>query len=192
MYIPNNLPIEYIIPYVYIKYNTINKVTDLLNRMNLNNTKYNRKWLNTCIQNMIDEKWINGIKVKNSKYEIYDRCSLDPGTFSKYNYNDINFLMHKDGCNNLALIKYYITLIRTINYKSHVGCCSLDSLSEKSGLSKLTVMKYNKILESSEIIYFRRFKNKMLCNRYGLYDDKVFVDIMANKVLTRYRYSGIV
>ena len=188
MYIPNNLPLDYVVPYVYInnKYNkSIITVTELLNDMNLKNTTTNRRWLNNIIQLMIDNKWINALKIKNSKYELYERYKLSPKSFKSYSFKDINTLMHIDGYDTVALVKYYIILVRTINYKTRVGCHSLNSLSEESGYNVLTLIKYNKLLEDNHIIYYVRFKNKMICNRYGLYGDRDLIDIEANKIKMR-------
>ena len=177
IYIPNQLPLDYVVPFVYIinKWSGIITVTTLLKEMGIKNIYNNRKWLNDSIQEMIDQGWINAKKIKNSKYELGEPNVYEPGSFRSYKFNDIDLLMHIKECNPIMLVKYYIVLVGSINYKTHIGFCSLDTLSERAGINLLTAIKYNKILAKNGIIYYERFKNMGVCNRYGLYDDREFV-----------------
>ena len=77
--------------------------------------------------------------------------------------------------NRLSIATYYIILRNTINYYTHVGYTSQYKLMQYANISKLTIIKYNKILEDHEIIYMVHSKKKNIHNRYGLYEYKADV-----------------
>ena len=110
-------------------------------------------------------------------------------------------------------MRYYIFVIGTINwnitvylsngeYKNGiVGNFTIDYLAEKVGISKRSVIEYNKILEKEKLLYVYRQKDfvidddnniKSLSNIYGRYCDMEYIEAFANnqkKHKQSYRYT---
>lgn len=89
------------------------------------------------------------------------------------------------------LIRYYITLIGTINNNTKVGFTPIEALADKSFVSESSIKTYyNNILEELELIYIHRgnkcIRNKdgsasNLGNTYGRYENKDLVIKNANE-----------
>ena len=60
--------------------------------------------------------------------------------------------------NLVKMYGYYIKLLSTLNINSRVGYHSLDTLSEKFGISKGTLVTYNSELEKRNLISIHRRK----------------------------------
>lgn len=111
-------------------------------------------------------------------------------------YFIMNYVSEKGrrGIDRLSMLRYYISLIGSINYNqgiyidatgrqknNFVGYMSQEYLYKLSGISKNSLIKFNKILESNKIIYiYHHKKNKQeddgsyraVTNHYGRYEDK--------------------
>lgn len=111
-------------------------------------------------------------------------------------YFIMNYVSDKGrrGIDRLSMLRYYINLIGSINYNqgiyidatgrqknNFVGYMSQKYLYKLSGISKNSLIKFNKILESNKIIYiYHHKKNKQeddgsyraVTNHYGRYEDK--------------------
>lgn len=126
------------------------------------------------------------------------RFIMNYGKTGKYGESQIN---------NLALLRYFIFLISTINfsegvyidvagntYNNFVGYQSHKYLSDNVGISENTLIKFNTILEENNIVYFKRNnKNRItlsgdfrsLRNHYGRYKDKEYIDKFNDQYLLK-------
>lgn len=108
-----------------------------------------------------------GTELKRNKYELYGNKCED---CYAVDYYDIDMIMHvPEKCNRLDLVDYYVTLIDTINYHTHTGFTSIETLSKKCDIAPFTIVKYNKILRDNGIIYMVTSKKQGISNRYGLF-----------------------
>ncbi|CUX71754.1 hypothetical protein BN3590_04456 [Clostridium sp. C105KSO15] len=108
---------------------------------------------------------------------------------------------NKRGVSRLSLLRYFVNLIGTIDFNkgvytdyagsqknNFVGYMTQEYLCRLSGISKNTLLSFNKILEENEIIYvYHHMKNKVLddgtrralINHYGRYPDKEDIEKFA-------------
>ena len=188
IYIPKNLPKKYAAVLVYAitasKHDPIITTQELLLQMNMTNTQSHRKFINDTLQSLIRLDVISGTKLKSNKYELQmNEVDLKTNNYCAVDYYDINKIMNLDAkCNKLDLVDYYITLVSTINYKTHVGFTSIITLSKRCQMVIATISRYNRILKDNKIIFFVTSKKQGISNRYGLFRDKDEVIKAAKEV----------
>lgn len=189
-------------------YRIVNDIDCFKNRRKLD---YIKCGLNELIEN----------KVINSIYEIKGNYILDCSNLwidtnnSNYiiiTFNEVIKIFEIENVNNFSLLRYYIYLIGTISnkitvyledgqYKNHViGNFTIEYLSQLTGISKRTIIEYNKILEDNKLIYINRQNDfvidegnniKQLPNVYGRFKDIQYIDTFANnqkKFKESYKY----
>ncbi len=131
---------------------------------------------------------------------VIDTKKNEDDYFTSIREEELYFIMNysfdsgKRGIDRLSMLRYYINLIGSINYNqgiyidatgrqknNFVGYMSQKYLYKLSGISKNSLIKFNKILESNKIIYiYHHKKNKQeddgsyraVTNHYGRYEDK--------------------
>lgn len=166
-------------------------------------TRQNRTNIFDCVKQGIDEltkKGIIMIQEEFSKHYVIDCHKLwantDGGNFTEIYLNEFQHIFKINNSNGLILLKYFITVIGTINRgvkvslsngscKSNVvGNSSLDILAEKAKISVKGVIKYNKLLEKEKLLYIYRTNDvtvryntpiKTFTNVYGRYCDKMYI-----------------
>lgn len=178
IYVPKNLPKKYtavfIVAVVQSVYDEVVTTQQILNKMELDNTAYNRKLINQGIEYIIDNELIIGKKVKSNRYCLYRKeISLDSKEYYSIDYKYINSIIKiKDRCNRLDLINYFLIIYNTINHYSHVGFTSIETLSKRADCTVASIVKYNRILQDNHILFIVTSKKQGISNRYGLYKDK--------------------
>ena len=119
------------------------------------------------------------LKNRNSIFKI---SNLQEGHFFASVYiEDYKKLLKIEGVNNNKLIRYYMTLLSTINSNYRVGWTTINNLSHITKLDIHTVHKFNSILEENGLLYIKRdkayLKDDMFISRfpniYGRYRDNV-------------------
>lgn len=131
---------------------------------------------------------------------IIDTKKNENDHFTTIREEELHFIMNyvsekgRRGIDRLSMLRYYISLIGSINYNqgiyidatgrqknNFVGYMSQEYLYKLSGISKNSLIKFNRILESNKIIYiYHHKKNKQeddgsyraVTNHYGRYEDK--------------------
>lgn len=131
---------------------------------------------------------------------IIDTKKNEDDHFTTIREEELYFIMNyasdsgRRGIDRLSMLRYYINFIGSINYNqgiyidatgrqktNFVGYMSQEYLYKLSGISKNTLIKFNEILESNNIIYvYHHKKNKQeddgsyraVTNHYGRYEDK--------------------
>ena len=127
-------------------------------------------------------------------------------------FSEVKKIFTVDTANKFSLLRYFITLMGTLSskitvylpngeYKSRViGNFTIDYLSDLSGMSKRTIIDYNKILEEINLIYIYRQSDftltaendiKRLVNVYGRYSDIDYINAFAfdqKKYQNAYKY----
>lgn len=174
------------------------------------NCNYNRsdyKHISDGLSELIKNKLVSVVEKVTSSEWIIDLSGLVIDTkkkgdeyFTAITDEDLYFIMNyasengKRGIDRLAFVRYFINLIGSINFHqgiyldaagtkktNFVGYMSQEYLYKLSGISKNTLIKFNEILESNEIIYFYHHnKNKQeddgsyraVTNHYGRYKDR--------------------
>ena len=155
----------------------------------------------------IDELVDNKIIFKIGEYKdgyILDCSNLwlrDDSIFIVVSYEEIKKLFLIENTNNFLLLKYFIFLMGTISSKIEVyidaiqsktrvvGTFTIEKLAELSGISKRSIIEYNKLLEESGLLYVHRQNDfvidktsqevKTLPNVYGRPCNKEYVDAFA-------------
>ena len=178
LYIPKKLPCRYIVPFSYIQHMLAykgNQLTtqEILYNMDYENNQYNRKWLNQAIISMIGMKVLNGSLLEQNKYEFKrEKVDLKSKEYYSCEFSELKQIMQlKEKCNRIDLAGYYAILSSTINYKTKVGNSFISTLCDMTGLNKVTVVKYNKLLEDNKLIYMIHSSTKGKPNYYGKIDD---------------------
>ena len=202
IYISKELPRKYIAPFAFIRHMVTykgNKLTtqEILERMGWKNTQHKRKWMNDCIQDMLDKKLLKGYLIEQNRYFFHTKnVTYEPGTFYSCDFKDIEIIMRlNDKVNNVDLAGYYAALVSTINHNNGVGHASVSQLEQITGLSRRFIYKYNKILEDHELIYMVHSKNQGKPNYYGLYINRkkvLTVAVSNGMLLTRKEYDDII
>ena len=131
---------------------------------------------------------------------VIDTKKNEDDYFTSIREEELYFIMNysfdsgKRGIDRLSMLRYYTNLIGSINYNqgiyidatgrqknNFVGYMSQEYLYKLSGISKNSLIKFNKILEGNKIIYiYHHKKNKQeddgsyraVTNHYGRYEDK--------------------
>lgn len=189
-------------------YRIVNDIDCFKNRRKLD---YIKCGLNELIEN----------KVINSIYEIKGNYILDcsnlwidtnNSNYTIITFNEVIKIFEIENVNNFSLLRYFIFFIGTISnkitvylengeYKNHViGNFTIEYLSQLSGISKRTIIEYNKILEDNKLIYINRQNDfiineenniKQLPNVYGRFKDIQYINTFANnqkKFKESYKY----
>lgn len=182
-------------------------IFDRYNRM----TDYIKCGLNELIENNIIKE-INKVQ----KHYILDCSNLwidtNNSNYTIITFNEVIKIFEIENVNNFSLLRYYIYLIGTISnkitvyledgqYKNHViGNFTIEYLSQLTGISKRTIIDYNKILENNKLIYVYRQNDfiineenniKQLPNVYGRFKDIQYINTFANnqkKFKESYKY----
>lgn len=162
-------------------------------------TDYLRCGLNELIDNNIIVK-----EKETQKHYILD-CSnmwIDTTTvkFTTITFQEVYKIFQIQNINNFLLLRYFIILMGTISSKitvhlSHgdsknrvVGNVSIEYLSKLSGVSERTIIEYNKLLETNNLLYVYRQKDfildeetgiKSLSNIYGRVCDMEYINRYA-------------
>lgn len=100
---------------------------------------------------------------------------------------DTFFKIMRDG--NTQLYMYFVQLMSTRNNKLKVSYQKIEYIEDLTGLSKSTILRYNKKLEDIGVLYIRRSHNLKQSdgsvysdnNVYGLVADKAAVDKYADE-----------
>lgn len=155
------------------------------------------------IDELIDNKVIFKIGEYKDGY-ILD-CSYlwiqDNSIFVIVTYEEIKKVFEIENTNNFLLLKYFIFLMGTISSKIEVyidgvqsktrvvGTFTIEKLAELSGISKRSIIEYNKLLEECGLLYVYRQNDfiinkisqeiKTLPNVYGRPSDKKYIDAFA-------------
>lgn len=188
IYVPKDLPKKYtaifIVAMAQAVYDELVTTQQILNKMELNNTAYNRKLINQGIEYMISNELIMGKKVKSNRYCLYRKeIDLKSKEYYSIHYKYINSIIKiKDKCNRLDLINYFLIIKDTINHYSGVGFTSIETLSKRANCTVATIVKYNKVLQDNHILFIATSKRQGISNRYGLYKDKENVIKEARRV----------
>lgn len=131
---------------------------------------------------------------------VIDTKKNEDDYFTSIREEELYFIMNyvsdsgKRGIDRLSMLRYYINFIGSINYNqgvyidatgrqknNFVGYMSQEYLYKLSGISKNSLIKFNKILEGNKIVYiYHHKKNKQeddgsyraVTNHYGRYEDK--------------------
>ena len=155
----------------------------------------------------IDELVNDKVILKIGEYKdgyILDCSSLwiqDNSIFVIVTYEEIKKVFEIENTNNFLLLKYFIFLMGTISSKIEVyidavqsktrvvGTFTIEKLAELSGISKRSVIEYNKLLEECGLLYVYRQNDftinkisqeiKTLPNVYGRPSDKIYIDAFA-------------
>ena len=102
----------------------------------------------------------------------------DPAVaIEKYEISDIfNISCNED---KTKILRYFIMIIWSIDYKTKIGSMPIDYLSKEAGVSKQTAITYNKLLEDNKIIYIKHGRGKYTedgikteSNSYVRYEDR--------------------
>lgn len=212
--------------YAVLKMLSISSITSPLVCTSIYHLKYylgynfDSRRTDNYIQCGIDEL-INNKKIvlieNNKKNYVFDCSDLisdtDNGNFVKITYYELRKIFEVSNINNFLLFRYFIFLIGTINNSIEifldsdiskigvVGNFTIDYLSEASGLGIRTIIEYNKILESIELIYIKHQNDfvlndkneiRQLKNVYGRFCDKDYIDAFAldtQKYNNSYKYA---
>ena len=102
----------------------------------------------------------------------------DPAVaIEKYEISDIFNIDCNE--NKTKILRYFITIIGSIDYKTKVGFMPIDYLSKKADISMQTAIAYNKLLEDNKIIYIKHGRGKYTedgikteLNSYVRYEDR--------------------
>lgn len=187
----------------YVSLNML--VFELFGNCNYNRSDY--KHIADGLNDLIENKLVTIVnKVTSSKW-IFDLSELaidkkknESERFTIITEEELFFIMNyasesgKRGIDRLAFVRYFINLIGSINFyqgiyldaagtqkTDFVGYMTQEYLYKLSGISKNTLIKFNEILESNNIIYvYHHKKNKQesdgsykaVTNHYGRYKDK--------------------
>ena len=135
----------------------------------------------------INELIDDGIIVKEKevqKHYILDCSKLWINTnkikFTSITFAEVHKIFQIESVNNFLLLRYFILLMGTIsssitvflhngeNKNRVVGNVSIDYLSKLSGISERTIIEYNKLLESNDLLYVYRQKDFILDNKNGV------------------------
>ena len=114
--------------------------------------------------------------------------------FVKLTQQEVQRIYNLEVKNKHALMRYYATMIGSINYNSYmevdgqtksnfVGFVSIDYLAQLSCTSKSSALRYNEILEKNDLIYIHRAKFydenngqiQLQTNHYGRRADAKFI-----------------
>ena len=167
--------------------------------------------LNELIENNVISK-LDEIQ----KHYILDCSNLwidtESTNYTVLNFNEVQRIFQVENINNFLLLRYFIFLIGTISSKINVylenGKCknrvignfTIDYLSELSGISKRSIIEYNKTLEELGLLYVFRQQDfvidkenniKHLSNIYGRPCDIEYIKTFATnqqKYYESYRY----
>lgn len=120
--------------------------------------------------------------------------------FTTITFQEVYKIFQIQNINNFLLLRYFIILMGTISSKitvhlSHgdsknrvVGNVSIEYLSKLSGISERTIIEYNKLLETNNLLYIYRQKDfildeetgiKSLSNIYGRVYDMEYINRYA-------------
>ena len=80
------------------------------------------------------------------------------------------------------ILKYFIIVVKSIDYKTKIGSTSIDCLSNAASISNKTAITYNKLLEDNKIIYIKHGGGKYTedgikteSNLYVRYEDRKLI-----------------
>lgn len=168
-----------------------------------NISKYTLNYIKCGLNELIMENVL--LKISEiQKHYLIDCSNLWIDTHSEnftiITFNEIRKIFQIENTNNFLLLKYFIFLIGSISSKIDVwldayqhktrviGVLTIDKLAELSNISARSIIEYNKILETNNLIYIRRQNDfvidennniKQLPNVYGRPCDKVYIDSFA-------------
>lgn len=168
------------------------------------------------INELVDNHIIEKVD-EQQKHYILDCSNLCTSNskdfFTVITFGEVQKIFNVENVNNFLLLRYFVSLISTISskitvyldngeYKNRVvGNFTIDYLSELSGITNRTIIEYNKILESIELIHIFRQEDfvidkenniKRLNNIYGRACDSEYIDTYAKnqqKHYESYRYT---
>lgn len=165
-------------------------------------SKYNK----TCFLRGLNELIKMGIVSLKYEFNISEKlldlssialCKGDGIRFTTIDLSEIQTILNNCGTNRYSVLRYFILLIGTFNPSIIVSLSEddqasrilstmpIDYLCRISGLSKSTVLTYNKILEDLQLLYiyhaadYYRTDEKSIRsppNVYARYYDKKYVD----------------
>ncbi|GEM_PF-1144274 len=124
---------------------------------------------------------------------------------------DIETIFNLCNVNKFALLRYYLTLLSTVHFKTtiefngkdinnFVGFMTQDYICELTNISKKVILNYNTLLEENKLIYIYRHNKKVLFddgniktlgNQYGKYKNKEYIEHYAVYVYEDKHYSII-
>lgn len=166
----------------------------------------NSRWVKHTIHSGIEELVNNGIvsvkQTLNTHDKIFDLSSLHISKDSDKKFivvelSEIQAILNGCGVNKYSILRYFILLIGTFNPNITVFLSELDQASrilstmpieylcKLTGLSKSTILTYNKILEDLQIIYIYHAADyyrtdphtiKSPPNVYGRYRDREYIN----------------
>lgn len=133
----------------------------LVEEYNINTDKKRRAIVRAF--NSLIEKNIISVTKKNNSW-IVDLNKIEPKEryFFRVYISDMNKIF-KDG--NINLFKYYCIIMSSLNSKTRKARIPITMLSEQCNFSKMTIMRYNKILEDMKILDISH-GNYLNCNIY--------------------------
>lgn len=128
----------------------------------------------------------------------FDRLIFDSKSkhFTIVYQNEIYKILNSDISCNIAILRYFIITISTLNHSkqkghitnnySNVGNQSIQYRADMAGISKKTAIKYDKWLEDNQLLYIARSDKavvnsngaieKSFCNHYGRCADRQNID----------------
>lgn len=135
------------------------------------NTDKKRKSIIEALNSLIQKNIISVTK-KNNLW-VVDLNKIEPKEkyFFRVYINDMNKIFENG---NINLFRYYCIIMSSLNSKTRKARISITMLGEQYNLSKMTILKYNKILEQMKILDISH-GNYLNCNIYrncNEYDSK--------------------
>lgn len=156
------------------------------------------EYISCGLNELIDNNYVSVLESCKKTY-ILDLSSLyvdgKKHKYTEINSEEIISIMNIDYGGRFNLLKYFISLIGTINseIEVYVGCDSkrnivgnmtIDFLSSLTKLNRNTIMSYNDILVENSLIYiyksgdtcYKENEIRSLKNVYGRTQDKEYID----------------
>lgn len=165
-------------------------------------SKYNK----TCFLRGLNELIKMGIVSLKYEFNISEKlldlssialCKGDGIRFTTIDLSELQTIVNNCGTNRYSILRYFILLIGTFNpgltvYLSEfdmksriISTVPIEYICKLTGLSKSTILSYNKILEDLQLLYIYHATDyyhtdthaiKSPPNVYGRYCDRAYVD----------------
>lgn len=154
-------------------------------KLDSNTDRHKIKKIENGILELSKNNYITILKKDKKRYLLDISNLYTNGLFAEFYLEDI---MNTN--QSVGVIRYLIYLLSLKNDNGgFFFYSSRESMSSITGYSIRTIDKYNKILQSNNIIYIKQHNykytdsNKDLCNAYGLYENKDIIDNICNEYI---------
>lgn len=133
--------------------------------------------------------------------EINNSSNENKTYYTCISKDEIHTIMNIHGVNNFSLLRVHLCYLKTFHrghlleeqYRGKIGFIPMDYIKDKTNKHKLSMFKYNSMLEEYKLLYIVRHKpqniegiTKGTTNTYSRYSDKELCDEYVSLYKTNY------